>query len=100
MASLLFKAQSEIENAMQKEDGINGVGSGFTELDKITSGWQKSDMIVSCSKTRNGKTAFVLSMARNVAVDYEHPVDFFRNEFYSTWLTGPFLEKLKFQQKI
>ena len=80
MASLLFKAQSEIEIAMQKEDGINGIGSGFKELDKITSGWQKSDMIVVAARPGMGKTAFVLSMARNVAVDYEHPVAIFSLE--------------------
>ena len=40
MASLLFKAQNEIENAMLKEDGVNGVATGFTDLDRITSGWQ------------------------------------------------------------
>ena len=59
-ASLLFKAQSEIEIAMQKEDGINGVGSGFKELDKITSGWQKSDMIVIAARPGNGKDCFCI----------------------------------------
>ncbi len=88
MASLLFKAQSEIEIAMQKEDGINGVGSGFKELDKITSGWQKSDMIVIAARPGMGKTAFVLSMARNVAVDYEHPVAIFSLEMSSIQLVN------------
>jgi replicative DNA helicase len=88
MASLLFKAQSEIEIAMQKEDGINGVGSGFKELDKITSGWQKSDMIVVAARPGMGKTAFVLSMARNVAVDYKHPVAIFSLEMSSIQLVN------------
>ena len=88
MASLIFKAQSEIEIAMQKEDGINGVGSGFKELDKITSGWQKSDMIVIAARPGMGKTAFVLSMARNVAVDYEHPVAIFSLEMSSIQLVN------------
>ena len=53
-----------------------------SKLDKITSGWQKSDMMI--VRPGMGKTAFVLSMARNVAVDYEHPVAiFFRNEFHT-----------------
>ena len=55
MASLLFKAQSEIESAMLREDGISGVGTSFTELDKITSGWQKSDMIVIAARPGMGK---------------------------------------------
>ena len=88
MASLLFKAQSEIESAMQKEDGINGVGSGFSELDKVTSGWQKSDMVVVAARPGMGKTAFVLSMARNVAVDFKHAVAIFSLEMSSIQLVN------------
>jgi len=88
MASLLFKAQNEIENAMLKEDGINGVGTGYNELDKITSGWQKSDMIVVAARPGMGKTAFVLSMARNVAVDFKHPVAIFSLEMSSIQLVN------------
>ena len=88
MASLLFKAQNEIENAMLKEDGVNGVATGFTDLDRITSGWQKSDMIVVAARPGMGKTAFVLSMARNVAVDYQHPVAIFSLEMSSIQLVN------------
>ncbi len=88
MASLLFKAQNEIENAMLKEDGVNGVGTGFSELDKVTSGWQKSDMVVVAARPGMGKTAFVLSMARNVAVDFQHPVAIFSLEMSSIQLVN------------
>jgi replicative DNA helicase len=88
MASLLFKAQNEIESAMLKEDGVNGVGTGFSELDKITSGWQKSDMVVVAARPGMGKTAFVLSMARNVAVDFQHPVAIFSLEMSSIQLVN------------
>jgi replicative DNA helicase len=88
MASLLFKAQNEIENAMLKDDGVNGIATGFTDLDKITSGWQKSDMIVVAARPGMGKTAFVLSMARNVAVDYQHPVAVFSLEMSSIQLVN------------
>ena len=88
MASLLFKAQNEIETAMLKEDGINGVGTGFSELDKITSGWQRSDMVVVAARPGMGKTAFVLSMARNVAVDFQHPVAIFSLEMSSIQLVN------------
>ena len=88
MASLLFKAQNKIENAMLKEDGVNGIATGFTDLDKITSGWQKSDMIVVAARPGMGKTAFVLSMARNVAVDYQHPVAVFSLEMSSIQLVN------------
>ena len=91
MASLLFKAQNEIENAMLKEDGVNGVGTGFSELDKITSGWQRSDMVVVAARPGMGKTAFVLSMARNVAVDFQHPVAIFSLEMSSIQLVNRFI---------
>ena len=91
MASLLFKVQNEIENAMLKEDGVNGVGTGFSELDKITSGWQRSDMVVVAARPGMGKTAFVLSMARNVAVDFQHPVAIFSLEMSSIQLVNRFI---------
>ena len=73
---------------MLREDGISGVGTSFTELDKITSGWQKSDMIVIAARPGMGKTAFVLSMARNVAVDHQKPVAIFSLEMSSIQLVN------------
>ena len=88
MTSLILKAKNEIENAMNREDGINGIATGFTELDRITSGWQRSDMVVIAARPGMGKTAFVLSMARNVAVDYQHPVAVFSLEMSSIQLVN------------
>jgi len=88
MSSLMQKAQKEIEAAMLRKDGINGIPSGFTELDKLTSGWQKSDMIVIAARPGMGKTAFVLSMARNIAVDYKKPIAIFSLEMSSLQLVN------------
>jgi len=60
------------------KQGASGVPSGFHSLDKITSGWQRSDLIIIAARPAMGKTAFVLSMAKNMAVDYNSPVAVFR----------------------
>ncbi|NNF02591.1 MAG: replicative DNA helicase [Bacteroidia bacterium] len=80
MGSLIQQALKEMENAAEHEGGIQGVPSGFTELDRITSGWQKADLIIVAARPGMGKTAFTLSLARNAAVDYKYPVAFFSLE--------------------
>ena len=77
--------------------------TGFTNLDKLTSGWQPSDLIIIAARPAMGKTAFVLSMARNIAIDYGHPVALFSLEMASVQLitrlisseTGLSSEKLR-----
>lgn len=56
---------------------LTGVRSGFYDLDKITAGWQRSDLIIIAARPAMGKTAFVLSMAKNMAVDYKIPIALF-----------------------
>lgn len=55
---------------------MSGVPSGFHAVDKLTSGWQNSDLIIVAARPGMGKTAFTLSMARNIAVDQNIPVAF------------------------
>ncbi|MFR9606779.1 MAG: replicative DNA helicase [Rikenellaceae bacterium] len=69
-----------IEEAGKNDAEFNGVQTGFTALDRITSGWQASDLIVVAARPSMGKTAFVLSMARNMVVDYNQGVAFFSLE--------------------
>ncbi len=77
----VLKAALElIEEARLREDGLQGVPSGFTALDRITLGWQKTDLIIIAARPSMGKTAFVLSMARNMAVDHNRPVAIFSLE--------------------
>jgi replicative DNA helicase len=74
--------------AAQRDDGLSGLSSGFTALDKITSGWQKSDLIIIAARPAMGKTAFVLSMAKNIAVNIKKPVGFFSLEMSNVQLVN------------
>ncbi len=71
-----------------KKQGASGVPSGFHSLDKITSGWQRSDLIIIAARPAMGKTAFILSMAKNMAVDYNSPVAVFSLEMSNVQLVN------------
>lgn len=86
MSQLIKLALDEIDKAQKNKSGVTGVPSGFTALDKVTNGWQRSDMIVIAARPAMGKTAFVLSMARNMAVDFKQPVAIFSLEMSSLQL--------------
>jgi replicative DNA helicase len=86
MHSLINLAIKEIEIARDKKTGVTGVESGFTELDRMTSGWQRSDLIILAARPAMGKTAFVLSLARNAAVEFKKPVAVFSLEMSSVQL--------------
>jgi len=77
-----------IEEAAKRTDGLSGVPSGFTSLDRITQGWQNSDMIVVAARPAMGKTAFILSMARNMTVNFKVPVLIFSLEMSAVQLVN------------
>jgi len=85
---VLNEAIQQIEKARNQKDGLSGVPSGFTALDRITSGWQRTDLIIIAARPAMGKTAFVLSMARNMAVDHNRPVAVFSLEMSSLQLVN------------
>ncbi|HNZ84756.1 MAG TPA: replicative DNA helicase [Paludibacteraceae bacterium] len=85
---VISKAIDLIEIAANKQDGYTGIPSGFNGIDTITSGWQKSDLIIIAARPAMGKTAFVLSMAKNMALDYEHPVAVFSLEMSNIQLVN------------
>ena len=87
LGSLAVEAQKQIELVSKREEGLLGVPSGFSELDKITSGWQKSDLIIVAARPGMGKTSFILALARNAAVDYRRPIAIFSLEMASLQLT-------------
>jgi replicative DNA helicase len=101
-ADLVKTAIKEIEE-MSKREGLSGVPSGFTAVDKVTGGWQKSDLIIIAARPGMGKTALTLSMSRNIAIDFNIPVAFFSLEMSSVQLikrlisseTGLSSEKLR-----
>ena len=88
----MYKRQDEayklIQKAAARTDGLSGLESGFTKLDKMTSGWQNSDLIIIAARPAMGKTAFVLSMAKNIAVDYRNPVALFSLEMSNVQLVN------------
>ncbi len=83
---IVSKAIQKIEEAAQKPDGLSGIPSGFTDLDRLTLGWQPSDLVIIAARPAMGKTAFVLTMARNISVDYQKAVAFFSLEMSSVQL--------------
>ena len=85
-SDVLYKAIKQIEAAAKTAGEYNGVRSGFTDIDSITLGWQPSDLIIIAARPSMGKTAFVLTMARNMAVELKSPVAFFSLEMSSVQL--------------
>jgi replicative DNA helicase len=67
---IIREAIDLMTEAAKRTDGLSGLASGFKDLDKITSGWQNSDLIIIAARPAMGKTAFVLSMAKNMAVNF------------------------------
>ena len=85
---LIQQAIDQIEEASKKEDGLSGVPSGFTKLDRVTSGWQNSDLVIVAARPSMGKTAFTLTMARNMAVEHNRSVGIFSLEMSSLQLVN------------
>lgn len=103
MALLVQEFINEMKEAKNSKKELRGLPSGFTDLDRFTGGWQKSNLIILAARPGMGKTAFVLSMARNMAVDQRIPIAFFSLEMSAADLimrlvsaeTGIKNEKLK-----
>lgn len=86
MSSLGSKMLKQLEELSQKEEGLTGVPTGFTELDRLTSGWQSSDLIIVAARPGMGKTSLVLALARNAAVDFGKAVALFSLEMSNVQL--------------
>jgi|1048.fasta_scaffold00833_4 replicative DNA helicase len=86
MDMLSSKVLKQIEELSQKADGLTGVPTGFTDLDRLTSGWQPSDLIIVAARPGMGKTSMVLAMTLNAARDFNKPVALFSLEMASTQL--------------
>ncbi|MDR1878737.1 MAG: replicative DNA helicase, partial [Bacteroidales bacterium] len=80
MSVLLQEFVNEMKEARNNQNKLRGLPSGFTDLDRVTGGWQKANLIILAARPGMGKTAFVLSMARNMAVEQKQPVAFFSME--------------------
>jgi len=101
--TVIDEAIKEMEERGAREDGLSGVPSGFTQLDALTSGWQRSDLIIIAARPSMGKTAFALTLARNMAVMHKQACAVFSLEMSSIQLvnrlivgeTGLASEKIK-----
>jgi replicative DNA helicase len=102
--TILVKTIQRIEDLRHKQDEITGVPSGFPSLDKITYGWQPTDLIILAARPAVGKTAFALNLARNAALHPTKPtgVAFFSLEMGSAQLVQRILsaEAEIFMEKI
>ena len=107
IGSVIKMAMDEIER-MQTQTGLSGVPSGYPSIDKITMGWQPSDLIILAARPSVGKTAFALNIARNAAVDHNMPVAVFSLEMPAIQLakrlmvseTGLSADKIKGGRKL
>ena len=88
IGDLVMESIKEMETAKDHQTGLTGVPSGFTNLDRLTSGWQKSDLVIVAARPSMGKTSFVLSMARNMALEHKKGVAFFSLEMSSIQLVN------------
>ena len=77
---VIKRVTEQLQIAATNSGGMTGVPTGYTELDKYTSGWQKSDLVIIAGRPAMGKTSFALSLAKNIAVDYRIPIAFFSLE--------------------
>lgn len=85
---VITAALDQIQAAANRTSGLSGLQTGFHELDKVTSGWQNSDLIIIAARPAMGKTAFVLSMAKNMAVNYNIPIAVFSLEMSNLQLVN------------
>lgn len=83
---VLNLALEQIQTAANNTTGLSGLKTGFDGLDRLTSGWQNSDLIIIAARPAMGKTAFVLSMAKNMAIDFSTPVAIFTLEMANVQL--------------
>ncbi len=88
---VIKEAQLLLRQAQARDGHMSGLTSGFDKLDEMTHGWQKSDLVIIAARPAMGKTAFVLSMAKNMAVDHNIPVAVFSLEMSNVQLVNRLL---------
>ena len=74
-----MSSKTMMKNSENKGD-VSGISTGYYRLDYLTSGWQNSDLVIIAGRPAMGKTAFALSMAKNIAADQNKPMAFFSLE--------------------
>ena len=77
-----------LQKAAANKGGLTGIPTGYAKLDDYTSGWQRSDLVIIAGRPAMGKTSFALSLAKNIAVDYDTPIAFFSWEMNNVQLVN------------
>lgn len=80
ITAVLKETLNKLEELSKKTTTLSGVPSGYTDLDRVTSGWQPSDLVIIAARPSMGKTAFILSMASNMTIEHNVPVAIFSLE--------------------
>ena len=86
LGDVVSLALNELTEIRESQDELQGVPSGIRAIDEKTGGWQKSDLVILAARPGMGKTSFVLSIARNAALDFDQPIAFFSLEMSATQL--------------
>lgn len=77
----------KLEEQQGKDGGLSGLSTGYVQFNNITSGLQKSDLIILAARPSMGKTAFALNIARNVSIEEQKPVAVFSLEMSNEQLS-------------
>ena len=85
---VIHQAVQILQKASANSGGLTGIPTGYTKLDDMTSGWQKSDLVILAGRPAMGKTSFALSLAKNIAVDFRKPIAFFSLEMNNVQLVN------------
>ena len=85
---LIEEATKIMQASAGNNGGVTGISTGYYRLDDVTSGWQNSDLVIIAGRPAMGKTAFALSMAKNIAADQHIPMAFFSLEMSGVQLTN------------
>lgn len=91
---IITDALKKIEEASNRKEGISGLPTGYHDLDAMTSGWQNTDLIIIAARPAMGKTAFALSMVKNMAVNYGIHVGMFSLEMSNLQLVNRLLQNV------
>jgi len=73
MKDLMVEGYHQLEKRYAEKKAITGIPTGYTDLDEITSGLQRSDLLIIAGRPSMGKTAFAMNLARNAAIQTEDP---------------------------
>lgn len=88
LSPIVDKAMEIVKMAHANIGGVTGISTGYNKLDDMTCGWQDSDLVIIAGRPAMGKTAFALSLAKNIAADQNIPMAFFSLEMSDVQLAN------------